>query len=131
MLRLTAVVVPLGLIIYLSNGNGYTNNFASGNMGQGYGALAWLTGDINGDGETDIIQPWKNSTKLGLITYLSDGNGYYCNWGTSDLGIPSDFIIFLVGDTNNDGKDDIIKIFDANGKIGIKIIYSTGSDFIV
>jgi hypothetical protein len=28
-------------------------------IGQGYGALAWLTADVNADRKTEIIQPWR------------------------------------------------------------------------
>jgi hypothetical protein len=30
-------------------------------MGQGSGALAWLTGDFTGSGKTQIAQPWNNA----------------------------------------------------------------------
>ncbi len=32
--------------------------FHRGNLGQGPGALAWLTGDFTGSGLTEIAQPW-------------------------------------------------------------------------
>ena len=32
--------------------------FHGGNLGQGPGALAWLTGDFTGSGLTEIAQPW-------------------------------------------------------------------------
>jgi hypothetical protein len=51
----------LGLLVYGSDGSGgYRTLFGTQDMGQGSGALAWLTGDVNGDGRAEIIQPWNN-----------------------------------------------------------------------
>ena len=40
------------------NGNLELDPFHVGNLGQGPGALAWLTGDFTGSGLTQIAQPW-------------------------------------------------------------------------
>ena len=49
----------------VSDGNGYRYSWGQSDMGQGSKALSWLTGDVNNDGRTDIIQLWANGTKLG------------------------------------------------------------------
>ena len=51
----------LGLIVYGADGGGKLQTvFGTDNMGQGSGALAWLTGDFTGSGKTQIAQPWNN-----------------------------------------------------------------------
>src|SRR2546422_47716 len=73
----------LGIVIYSANASGgLQRTFGSPSLGQGPGALAWLTGDVNGDGRTDILQPWKNGDRLGLIVYTSNGTGYTSTFGS-------------------------------------------------
>ena len=48
----------LGLIVYGADGGGKLQTvFGTDNMGQGSGALAWLTGDFTKSGKTQIAQP--------------------------------------------------------------------------
>jgi hypothetical protein len=68
------------------------------NTGQGSSALAWLTGDVNGDGKTDIIQPWSNGGGLGMVAYTSDGTGYSRTWGTDYIGEGANALAWLTGD---------------------------------
>jgi predicted Zn-dependent protease len=46
----------LGMNIYGATDGGYTTIHGSGGTGQGLGARAWLTGDVNGDGKDEIMQ---------------------------------------------------------------------------
>lgn len=115
-----------GLITYLSDGVRYFNNWGTGSLGPGAGALAWLTGDVNGDGRTDVIQPWSNGGRLGMITYLSDGAGYSYTWGTSDMGQGASALAWLTGDVNGDGRTDIIQPWDNGGRLGIVTHLSNG-----
>ena len=62
----------LGLIVYGADAGNLATIFGSGDMGQGPGALAWLTGDFTGSGKTEIAQPWDNNGRLGLIVYGAD-----------------------------------------------------------
>ena len=63
----------LVLIVYGSDSqNNISTTFASSNVGQGSGALAWLIGDVRGNSKADIIQPWDNNGRLGLIVYGFD-----------------------------------------------------------
>jgi hypothetical protein len=50
----------LGLNVYSFAGRAGQTLFASADMGQGSGALAWLTGDFSVQGSTQIAQPWEN-----------------------------------------------------------------------
>jgi len=34
--------------------------WGTADIGQGSGALGWLTGDFTGSGKTQIAQPWQN-----------------------------------------------------------------------
>src|SRR6516225_3336055 len=65
----------LGLNIYGNVDGTLQQVFSSSDMGQGSGALAWLTGNFTGTGNdfTEIAQPWNNDGTLGLNIYGSPG----------------------------------------------------------
>jgi hypothetical protein len=78
-------------------------------MGQGPYALSWLVADIDRDGKAEIIQPWKNSDKLGMIVYGWDGRWMAGKWGTDDMGTAPGAYSWLVGDVDGDRKAEIIQ----------------------
>ena len=87
----------LGMIVYspLPQG-GYSVSFGSADMGEGSGAIAWLAGDANGDGKTDIFQLWDNNGRLGMIVYspLPQG-GYGVSFGSAGMGEGSGAVAWL------------------------------------
>jgi hypothetical protein len=119
----------LGMLAYRSTGSGYSLMFGSSNMGQGSGALAWLTGDVDGDGRTDIIQPFNNNGTLGMLVYRSTGSGYSLMFGSSNMGQGSGALAWLTGDVDGDGRTDIIQPFNNNGTLGMLVYRSTGSGY--
>ena len=48
----------LQLLVYGDIGNGSLSTVFSNNIGQMPYALAWVTGDFTGTGNTQILQPW-------------------------------------------------------------------------
>ena len=46
------------------------------NTGEGSGALGLLPMDVNGDGLTDLVQPWSDNNQLKILTYLSNGSNF-------------------------------------------------------
>ena len=56
----------LAMTLYGTDDNGGLRQLSDNlNMGQGSGALAWLTGDFTGDGTTEIAQLWSDNGKAG------------------------------------------------------------------
>src|SRR5262245_60935044 len=98
-------------------------------VGGGAGALAWLTGDVNGEGMTDLIQPWDNNGRLGLITYRSNGTEYTWGWSSNDIGAGSPALAWLTGDVNGDGKTDLIQPWNNNGRLGVINYLSNGTGY--
>jgi C1A family cysteine protease len=112
----------LAMIVYGWVGSGYTTIFSSGDMGQGAGAIAWLTGDVNGDGKTEIVQLWNNNGKLAMIVYGWVGSGYTTIFSSGDMGQGAGAIAWLTGDVNGDGMVEIIQLWNNNGKLAM-IVY--------
>jgi len=119
----------LGLHVYRSTGTSYVTAFTSGNMGQGAAALAWLTGDMDGDGLTDILQPWNNNGNLALIVYRSTGTGYTTAFTSSNLGAGSAALAWRTGDADGDGRTDLIQLWNNNGWLGLTVFRSTGTGY--
>ena len=58
----------LRITVYRLTGTGYTLDSIT-DTGRNPAALAWLTGDVDHDGRTDIIQPFDNAGRLGIAVY--------------------------------------------------------------
>lgn len=124
----------LALDVYQSTGGSYVHAFNNNNMGQGANALAWLTGDMDGDGRTDILQPWSNGTKLGLIVYRSTGTGYVTGFASANMGAGSAGARgWLTGDADGDGRTDLIHLWHNSNvnRLGINVYRSTGTGYVL
>jgi hypothetical protein len=73
----------LGVTIYQSTGAGYVQNWSNTNMGGGSSAVAWSTGDVNGDKRADLVQVWDNGGTVSFINWLSDGRGLCTSLATT------------------------------------------------
>ncbi len=118
----------LGLIVYGADGGGQLRTvFGTDNIGQGSGALAWLTGDFTGSGKTQIAQPWNNNGRLGLIVYGADGGGQLRTvFGTDNIGQGSGALAWLTGDFTKSGKTQIAQPWNNNGRLGLLIYGADG-----
>src|SRR3954447_10210948 len=92
-------------------------------MGEGPGAVAWLIGDINGDGKAEIIQQWAAGSNLGTILYGWWGGAMAALWCQGNMGQGPGAVAWLIGDINGDGKAEIIQQWAAGSNLGT-IVYS-------
>jgi hypothetical protein len=103
-------------------------------MGQGAGALAWLAADVNGDRKAEIIQPWNNGGKLGMLVYAwdtsSNSNKMVTKWGTADMGQGAGALAWLVADVDGDGRPEIIQPWNSGGKLGLLIYGWDGTKMV-
>src|SRR5579862_3270046 len=92
-------------------------------------AIQWLIGDVNGDGFDELIQLWDNGGRLGVNIYgwttdptgrvvLRNPNENLTLYGTDDIGQGYSGV-FLVGDINGDGSDELIQLWDNNGRLAM------------
>jgi hypothetical protein len=91
---------------------------------------AWLPGDYNGDGVTDLAAPWNNGGQASIAVYLSDGENFpgWTQWTDRDGGW-GDSIKWLSGDFNGDGKSDIAAAWNNDGITTLTVRESFGDHF--
>src|SRR5271166_4952186 len=114
----------LGLNIYGDVGGTLQPVFTSSDMGQGSGALAWLTGNFTGTGNdfTEIAQLWDDNGALGLIIYGSPGGNPQAVFAQPDMGQSSGALAFLAGNFTGAATTEIAQLWDNNGVLGL-IVY--------
>ncbi|MDB9436854.1 calcium-binding protein [Dolichospermum lemmermannii CS-548] len=129
-------------IIQIWNKNGTA--IASPKINQGNGNFSWggdyeiggfdanqkyLSLDANKDGLNDIIQIWnKNGTAI-ASPKINQGNGNFSWGGDYEIGAFSADQKYLILDANDDGRNDIIQIYNTNGttKVSPKINQGNGN----
>ncbi len=114
----------LGLNIYGDFDGTLQPVFTSGDMGQGSGALAWLTGNFTGTGNdfTEIAQLWDDNGTLGLVIYGNPGGNPQAVFAQPDMGQGSGAVAFLAGNFTGSATTEIAQLWDNNGVLGL-IVY--------
>ena len=117
----------LAVNIYGMPGGTVTVHYRS-DLGQGSGAVAWLTGDFTGSGRTEIAQLWANDGTLGAVIYGCVNGTAETLFGSSDLGQGSGAVAWLTGTFTSSGIDEIVQLWDNNGTLSyLHYGYSNGS----
>ena len=118
----------VGLTTFLSTGKGFESGKPTRTL-QGRSNLGFFPMDVNGDGKTDVVQPWENysDSSLMLMFYPSTGDGF--GPAHTEKAGGSGHLALLPGDVNGDGKSDLILIWNRKGSIGLIPILSNGSGF--
>ena len=111
----------LGLNVYRMAGDTVQTVINSSDLGQGSGAVAWLTLDFTGSGHTQIAQLWDNGGNLGLNVYGMAGGTVRTLFNSSDLGQGSGALAWLTGDFSASGVNEIAQLWDNDGKLGLNV----------
>jgi hypothetical protein len=87
-----------------------------------------LTGDVNGDGRTDLIFTFESSDGLHIRTAESKGDGSFAPTVQTVLGDGSAVLSnpVLTGDVNGDGRTDLIFTFESSDGLHIRTAESKG-----
>src|SRR6516164_5773529 len=119
----------LAMTLYGTDDNGGLRQLSDNlNMGQGSGALAWLTGDFTGGERTEIAQLWSDNGKLAMILYGTNGKGdlkelFGSEWGQGSDALPGGW---LTGDFTGGGTTEIVQLWDNQGQLGITLYGTDG-----
>jgi hypothetical protein len=98
---------------------------STSDTGQGSGAVAWLTGDFTGSGQTQIAQLWNNRDRLGLVIYGFADGAVHTVLTTSDLRQPPrvgpEALAWLTGDFTEPVFTQIAQLVVNDGLLGLVI----------
>jgi hypothetical protein len=97
--------------------NATTETLISSDLGQGVGAVAWLTGDFTGSGRTEIAQLWDNNGTLGAVIYGCVNGTAETLFGSSDLGQGSGAVAWLTGNFISSGTTEVVQLWDNQGTL--------------
>ncbi|MEH1880555.1 hypothetical protein, partial [Nostoc sp.] len=76
----------------------------------------YLTGDVNGDGNSDLIEVWQDGGVFKSASHLNNGQGIFNNIAaTTVVGGFRDNTQYLTGDVNRDGYSDLIEVWQDGG----------------
>jgi RHS repeat-associated protein len=92
----------------------------------------FVTGDFDGNGQTDFAQYWNCNGQLCVDVHPSTGSSFgWERWATEQGGyLPPNYGAAIVtGDFNGDGKTDFAQYWNCNGQLCIDVHPSTGNGF--
>ena len=95
------------------------------------GFVGLATGDFDGDKNTDLVYVTGNPRSLGIL--LGDGHGGFRTAQVDGITLASNPIYDVkVADVNNDGRPDIIVMYEAGGNAAgsIHVYLNTGTDTV-
>ena len=96
--------------------------------GANFSMAGFVSGDVDGDGKTDLVRAWNNANKLSLTVFNSTGTAFTRSWdGNTTANYQS--IGLLSVDFNGDGKSDIAQLYNQYNSLGINLFKSDGTSY--
>jgi hypothetical protein len=105
-------------------GDVWTATSTAGVSGYGY-----YSGDVNGDGNTDIIQPWSNGGTLAIIAHDISGPSTNLICNNTMNGIGTGNVGFLAADFDGDGKSDFVQGWNNGNHLAFNVFKSNSTSF--
>ena len=115
--------------VHLSTGSAFEMHRWATNQGSMWDSMIWMSGDFDGDGKSDIMKLWDDGGQMTADVHLSTGSGFVMQRWATQQGAIWDDMQWMTGDYNNDGKTDIVKLWEGNGAMHADVHLSTGSGF--
>jgi hypothetical protein len=117
----------LALIVYGWEEGQIKTKWSGPNLGQGSGHLALLIADVDGDGDDELLQPWNNNNRLGLVVYSWSGEAMSTRWASANMGQGSNALSWLSGDVNGDDKHELLQLWDNRSRLAL-LVYGWESE---
>ena len=113
--------------ILLGHGNGTFQNMKIFSTGTFTRPVSLAVGDLNNDGNTDIVAASNLPLEEHIQVLLGDGRGNFSNYGRYITGSDFDLYSVIVGHFNNDRQLDIAFVNNSTNKIGVFVGYGDGT----
>lgn len=97
--------------------------------GTGVGNYGYYSGDVNGDGNSDVIQPVNENGSLAIMAYDITGTTATTFINQALPGTPFSAAGFVAGDVDGDGLTDLVRAWNNANKLSLTIFNSTGTGF--
>ncbi len=121
------------LTVRQATGSRFTPAHWSVNAGNWSDSSAFVAGDFNGDGRTDVARLWNDLGRNSTTVSLSNGASFQpaSAWSVRDGGwILGNAVKWFPGDFNGDGFTDIGVAWDDDNLNTLTVRQSTGSGFV-
>jgi hypothetical protein len=95
----------------------------------GIGGLGYYSGDVNGDGNTDVIQPWNSNGVLAILAHDITATPTSYLVSQTMFGAGATNLGFVPADVNGDGKTDLVQAWKNGNNLALTVFTSAGSSF--
>lgn len=89
----------------------------------------WMSADLNGDGKDELVNVFNDQGFMSVDVHTISGGAHsFTRWVTRQGGF-TNAMQWFTGDFNNDGLDDIAKVFSDSGRASIDVHINQGATF--
>lgn len=118
----------MGMIVYGGGSTGLSVLWSTGGLPNcGSGFLEMFVANVTGGLAKEIVQFWNSNGSMGAIVYAWVNGELTVQFGPSNLSQGAGYTKMVVGDVNNDGRDEIVQCWNSGGLMGL-IVYGGQAD---
>lgn len=115
--------------LHRSTGTGFEYQTRLQTMAGFWDEQKWLAGDFDGDGRDDLVNVYGKDGTARLWVHRSTGSGFEYQSSLQSMAGFWPQQKWMVGDFDADGRDDLVNVYDKDGKARVWVHRSTGSGF--
>ena len=119
----------ISIDVHVSTGSTFTRQRWATQQGAVFAGMLWFAGDFGGDGKRELAVVWNDGGLISIDVHASTGAAFTLQRWETMQGALLTGMLWLAGDFNGDGKDDLAVEWNDLGGISIDVHASTGRAF--